>query len=197
MRRWQFWIRTRSWWIGAGFILTGLACFSWGIKTMWSGGWNAKEVFPAGTALTVRLLRPLTSQTAALGEVVEGIIVSSAVLKGEGAIPPGTPVELRCVAARKGEGETRPGYLRLALSGLRDARGHLLPLEATTFSLSAARGYGLGFDFWDSLSGENSAPQAASHSSVGSGSNTGEVVVKPESSLTFVLLKPAVMAGER
>jgi hypothetical protein len=43
-------------------------------------------------------------------------------------------VEGMCLAVREAAGNSRPGYIRLALQGLKDSEGRFAPLETTTFS---------------------------------------------------------------
>src|SRR2546425_10060235 len=81
-------------------------------------------------------MRPITSQGARLGDTFEGRVVSVRVGDGAAVVLPGNRVEGRCVAVRPGEGAGRPGYLRLALSGLVDDEGRFYPMEPATFSLS-------------------------------------------------------------
>jgi hypothetical protein len=88
-----------------------------------------------GTAISVRLLRPLTSASAEPGEPFAGYVVSSEAVKGSAPIRPGTLVEGMCLVVRRAADHSRPGYIRLALQGLRGADGRFAPLETTTFSL--------------------------------------------------------------
>src|SRR5208283_3241398 len=46
----------------------------------------------------------------------------------------GTRVEGRCLAVRRAAADSRPGYIRLVLQGLRNSEGRFAPLETTTFS---------------------------------------------------------------
>jgi hypothetical protein len=87
-----------------------------------------------GTTISVRLLRPITSASAEPGQPFAAYVVSSEAVKGSAPVRPGTLVEGTCLAARRAAGNSRPGYVRLALQGLRDAEGRFAPLETTTFS---------------------------------------------------------------
>ncbi len=161
-----------------------------------SGTPASAEILSPGTALTVRLVRPLTSEDMRLGDAFEARLISTEALRGTPAIPAGVHVEGRCVAARAGEGNGRPGYLRLALSGLRDARGHFFPLETTTLSLTGNWGFEPGYGAGQTLLTPRPVPQARTQGPSAVGSNAIEAVVTPEANLTFVLLRSAVIAGQ-
>lgn len=184
----------RRWlaWILAGVAST-LLLFS-GLKKVRSAAPDAAAVIPPGTALTIRLRHPLTSRTARLGDVFEAWVVSTKTPKGTPSIPLGARVEGRCVAAREGEADGRPGYLRLALSGLRDSRGHLTPLETMTFSVWGSRALEAQSE---SAELAKPAPQMAREHSSASAGESHQAVVTPEASLTFVLLRPVAVAGQQ
>lgn len=142
-----------------------------------------------GTALTVRLLRPINSHSARVGEPFQAVVVSTTAPKGSATIPTGTVVEGRCVAARPEEDGGKPGYLRLTLSGLWDNQGRYYRLETTALSESGDESLEAGHGAL------GSAPDA------GKGSAQAEwppeAVVSPEADLTFVLLKPLAVASHR
>jgi hypothetical protein len=96
----------------------------------------------SGTAISVRLLRPITSASAESGQPFAGYVVSSEAVKGSALVRPGVLVEGTCLAVRRAAGSSRPGYIRLALQGLRDADGRFAPLETTTFSQWGGTGPG-------------------------------------------------------
>jgi hypothetical protein len=101
---------------------------------LWSGPWETGQIIQPGTAISVQLLRPITSASAEPGQPFAGYVVSSEAVKGSAPVRPGTIVEGTCVAVRKAADNSRPGYIRLALQGLRDSDGRFVPLETTTFS---------------------------------------------------------------
>ncbi len=142
-----------------------------------------------GTALTVRLLRPINSHSARVGEPFQAVVVSTTTPKGSATIPTGTVVEGRCVAARPEEDGGKPGYLRLTLSGLWDNQGRYYRLETTALSES-------GDESLEEGHGELGASPGA-----GKGSAQvewpPEAVVSPEADLTFVLLKPLAFSPYR
>ncbi len=156
--------RRKMGWLLTGTLAVGLFGVFLGLVAFGSSLPSPGPEFLPGTAFTVRLVRPVSSENARLGDVFEARLVATDSLKGSPVILPGTRVEGRCVAVRPGESEGRPGYLRLTLAGLRDAAGHFVPLETTTFTLSTR------------------------NPSVGEAS---EAVATPEKDLTFVLLKSA------
>jgi len=125
MRQWMAWAVT---------LVVGALCFYPGIKMLWSGPWGSGQMIQPGTAISVRLLEPLDSASAQPGQPFAGYVVSSEAVKGSSPVRPGTLVEGTCLAVRKAAGDSRPGYIRLALQTLRDAQGRMAPLETTTFS---------------------------------------------------------------
>ncbi len=168
--------KVRRRWHWLAHFGAGVLCFLLGLMILRSVAPGSPEVLLPGTALTVRLKHPLTSQNTRLGEVFEAWVDSAHGISGASPLPPSARVEGRCVAVRPGEGDGRPGYLRLVLSGLWDAQGHFAPLETTTVSLSG---------------------KGPAHKAVQSAAANAEVVVTPDVSLTFVLLKPAVLSARR
>ena len=125
MRRWIAWTI---------ILLAGALCFYPGLKMVWSGPWGTGQVIQPGTAIAVRLLQPLTSASAEPGQPFAAYVVASEAVKGGTPVLPGTLVEGTCLAVRRAAGDSRPGYIRLVLQGLRDSEGRFAPLETTTFS---------------------------------------------------------------
>jgi len=189
------WGKTSRWAAGIGAVVAGVCCFYPGLRLMWSGPPDSTAAIPAGSAITIRLARPLTSQSVRLGEVFEAWAVSTAVVKGGGRIPSGTRLEGRCVAVRQADGVNRPGYLRLALSGLRNAEGRLVPLETTTLSEWGERAVELGRASMGEVLGAQTSPFPSRGGALPRADNSGEAVVTPQENLTFVLLKPVVISG--
>jgi hypothetical protein len=105
------------------------------MRIAYSDRWETGRVFLSGTALSVRLLRPITSANAKLGESFVAYVVDSETVRGSAPVQPGTLVEGTCLAVRKADDASHPGYVRLALKGMVDAAGRFAPLETTTFSL--------------------------------------------------------------
>ena len=125
MRRWAVWAVT---WVAGG------ACLYPALRMLWSGPYGTGQMIQPGTTITVRLLRPLTSASAEPGQLFAGYVVSSEAIRGSALVPPGTLVEGTCLAIRRASDHSRPGYIRVALQGLRDPEGRFAPLETTTFS---------------------------------------------------------------
>jgi hypothetical protein len=183
MRRWIAWAVT---------LVAGGFCFYPGLRMLWSGPWGTEQMIQSGTAISVRLLRPITSASAESGQSFAGYVVSSETVKGSALVRPGTLVEGTCLAVRRAAGNSRPGYIRLALQGLRDADGRFAPLVATTFSQ------------WG-------GPDRGSRSAAGKGETPGERLALPvegkassnqllasldalvptEKNIKFVVLKPS------
>lgn len=177
--------------LGAGWVFL-LVC----LMALRPGSQTSAELLPPGSALTVRVERPLTSQNARIGDFFEARVVAAEVPKLPSIINPGARVKGRCVAVRAATEDGRPGYLRLALFGLWDAQGRFYPLETTSFSLLGNR-----LDQMEQGSSEP-APQNkfASHTENVTPTVTAalptDVVVTPDADLTFVLLKSAGVAVE-
>jgi len=188
--------KVRRWpWFTALALL--VFCVLVGFRTSWLGVSGPTEVMSPGTVLTVRLERTLTSGEALPGDPFEARVVSIQATKGSAAPSPGSAVEGRCVAVRKEEGSDRPGYLRLALTGLRDSEGRLMQLDSSTFSQ-----WGGESDIERAESGSASElprvsrastpgrPPARTKASPGLSPSPGEAVVTPQSALDFVVLDP-------
>lgn len=177
-------------------ILLGGPAVLLGLTALRLGSRRPLETLSPGSALEVRVARSLTSSSLALGDIVEGKIVSLRTSDGEAVLPPGTTVRLRCVAVRRvAEEGTRPGYLRLTITSLANPAGELRSVQTTTYSRwgeESARG---------TVNGQNGArckttQEAVTSSTAQAPSGRGsEAVISPEVSLTFVLLKPVAMDG--
>ncbi len=183
-------------WVWTAIVAAAALCLLAGTIAVGPGIFSSTVTVPTGTMLTVRVARPLNSRSVHLGDAFDAQVVSTKTTDGEPLLPPGAWVEGRCVAVRPGDSEGRPGYLRLALSGLRDLQGNLAPLETTTFSKWGSGPLEIAGD-----SGNNSAWAVAPGREAGSAStrtaNSSEAVVPPEAPLTFTLLKPAEIKGDR
>jgi len=125
MRRWIAWAVTG--------VMGGL-CLYPALRMLWSGPYGTGQMIQPGTTLSVRLLRPLNSASAEPGQTFAGYVVSSEAIRGSALVRPGTVVEGTCLAVRRASEHSRPGYIRVALQGLRDSEGRFAPLETTTFS---------------------------------------------------------------
>lgn len=188
VRRWKFGV--------AALSAAGLWLFL-ALTTLFPGLLPTREIIPRGTVVTVRVAQALTSRSARHGDVFEAYVISTEGMDGAMKIPPGARVEGRCVAVRKGQGEGRPGYLRLALSGFQDADGHLSPLETTTFSQWGKSTVETGRGSTAAPSAERASARTALQVSAKSEGNPDEAVVTPRVALRFVLLKPATVAARR
>jgi hypothetical protein len=174
--------------LGGGAVLLGLTVLR-------PGSGQPAEIIPAGSVLEVRVVRPVTSSTVALGDIIEGAVVSLQTSSGEAVLPPGTPVRLQCVAVRRAEGEMGVGYLRLTLTSLANSTGNLRSVETSAHSQwgeGNARGFVSARPGTRSEMLQEPAISRAARAPSGQG---GEAMVTPEVSLTFVLLKPVVMDG--
>ena len=185
MRRCVAWVVT---------LVAGVLCLYPGLRMLWSGPGETGQIIQPGTAICVRLLRPITSANAEPGQPFAGYVVSSETVKGSAPVRPGTLVEGTCLVVRKATDNSRPGYIRLVLQGLRDSEGRFAPLETTTFS-------------------EWGGPDRGSRRAVGNGERVGSRLALPiegkassnqllasvdallptEENIKFVVLKPSLI----
>lgn len=86
---------------------------------------------PAGTAITIRLQNTISSATASTGEGFEGVVDVPIVIEGQTAIPLGTVVKGRVLAAKTSGRLHDPGYLRIALVSLQLA-GRPVAIETSS-----------------------------------------------------------------
>ena len=184
------WVRT------AIIAATALGLFA-SMRAVGPGSFGSTVTVPTGTTLTVRVARPLSSRSVHLGDAFEAQVVSTKTADGEPLLPPGVWVEGRCVAVRPGDNDGHPGYLRIALSGLRDSQGNLAPLETTTFSKWGKGPLEFGGAPGKSGPAKTVAPRASAGPPLVGAGDPSEAVVTPESPLSFVLVKPAEIKGGR
>ncbi len=185
-----------GWTVLAVTVAVGVALLILGLIPLNFTAADSKVIVSPGTALVVRIIHPLDSENAKLGDRFEGSVVSAIAVRGPALIPSGSRVEGRCVAVKQGDGQEHPGYLRVVLSGLFDPHGHLWPIETTTVS------------FWGSFTHPNFR-QVSNQGKVladnralpGIVSTSQDIhsgldaAITPEKTVTFVLLKPAVVAS--
>ena len=190
MRRWIAWIAT---WVAGGL------CFYPGLRLLWPGPSGTGQMIQPGTAISVRLLRPITSASAEPGQPFAGYVVSSEAVKGSAPVRPGTLVEGTCLAVRRASDHSHPGYIRVVLQGLRDPEGRFAPLQTTTFSqwggsdLGSCRAVGNGEKVGDQLAlhveGKASPNQLVA---------PADALLPTEENIKFVVLKPSLIpAGFR
>lgn len=176
-------------------ILLGGPALLLGLTAVRLGSRRPGEVLSAGSALEVHVERALSSSTLSLGDVVEGTVVSLHVSDGNAALPPGTTARLRCVAVRKAEDDTRPGYFRLTITSLANPAGNLRSVQTSTFSQwgeESASGSVNGRHDAPGKTDRDSATSATAQATAGLGI---DAVITPETSLKFVLLKPVAIGG--
>lgn len=97
----------------------------------------AVNKLPAGTAITIRLQNTLSSASAATGDRFEGTVDVPIIVDGQTAIPLGTVVTGRVLAAKTSGRLHDPGYLRIALVSLQLAGK---PVAIETSSIFAKGG---------------------------------------------------------
>jgi hypothetical protein len=156
---------------------------------LWSGP-SGSGVIEPGTAISVRLVRPLTSANAKPGQPFAAYVVSSEAVKGSAHVVPGMMVQGVCLAVRRATTTLRPGYIRLVLEGVRDSQGRFTPLQTTTFSE-------WGCPYYDrSESGDNSANAGYRPSWPVAGSDaeivaSAEALLPTQENIKFIVLKPS------
>jgi hypothetical protein len=186
MCRWIAWTAT---------LLAGALCFYPGLRMLWFGPWGTGQMIQPGTAISVRLLQPLTSANAQPGQSFAAYVVAAEAVKGSAPVLPGTLVEGTCLAVRRAAGDSRPGYIRLVLQGLRDSEGRFTPLETTTFSewggpdrgrgRAAGNGERAGSRLtWRPMEGNCSSNQLLA---------SVDALLPTEENIKFVVLKPSLI----
>lgn len=186
LRRWLVWISVTT-------VLAASLLLGWG--TFEHGAAGSEHTIPAGTALSVRVVHPLDSRRAQLGDVFEARVASAVTVGGAVVIPRGAQVEGRCVAARQANEASRPGYLRLTLIGLRNSQGRLCRLETTAVSVWGNPSPGPGSNASESLGAAEPGGEMRPQLSGDLRASYTEAAVSSEALLHFVLLKSAVVAG--
>jgi hypothetical protein len=161
---------------------------------LWSGPGETGQIIQPGTAICVRLLRPITSANAEPGQPFAGYVVSSETVKGSAPVRPGTLVEGTCLVVRKATDNSRPGYIRLVLQGLRDSEGRFAPLETTTFSqwggpeqgnrYAVSNGERVGSRLALPIEGKASSNQLLA---------SVDALLPTEENIKFVVLKPSLI----
>lgn len=182
MSRWLVWTIT---------LVVGALCFGPELRMLWSGPSRTWVIQP-GTAVSVRLLRSLTSATAKPGQPFAAYVVSSEGVEGSAQVVPGTIVEGVCLAVRRATANGRPGYIRLALEGLRDSEGRFVPLETTTFS-EWGYPYSGRSDILDGSATEGYQPDRPPAASATPNETvaSAEALLPTEENIKFIVLKPS------
>jgi len=185
MRRWMAWTVT---------LVAGGLCFYPGLRMLWSGSWGTGQMIQPGTAISVRLLRPITSASAEPGQLFIGYVVSSEAVKGSAPVLAGTLVEGACLAVRRAADNSRPGYIRLALQGLRDSEGRFAHLETTTFSQWGGSHRGSHPDVGNSEKiGDRSTLPVDGKTSSSQLLASIDALLPTEEDIKFVVLKPSLV----
>ncbi len=180
-----------SGWTLAFETLTVVAtvAFLLGIRTLWPGALASSRLIPRGTVLTVQLDSLISSRTAHLGDRFYGHILSAQGADELALTLAGLRVVGRCVAARDGQPAGERGYLRLALSGLVDSRGHIAPLDTSTVSF-----WGEQVMTSDGAAGLVRGAALAQDVEAGdSAQSSVDAVAAPDRQLSFVMLRLAVV----
>jgi hypothetical protein len=86
---------------------------------------------PEGTPLTIRLLNSVSSGSARVGDRFQGSLDDDVVIDGQTAVPRGSEVTIRVLAAKASGRRNDPGYLRIAVVSLNIA-GKVIPIETSS-----------------------------------------------------------------
>lgn len=89
---------------------------------------------PAGTAITIRLLQALSSQTANPGDDFDAEIANPIVVEGNTVIPVHTSIRGRIVDAKQSGRLEDPGYLSVALNSMKTTDGNWLDIKTNIIS---------------------------------------------------------------
>jgi hypothetical protein len=169
-----------------GILAAGLVGSLVMVKRLLIGSVAPALIIPSGTVLVVHLTHPLTSRTAQLGDRFQARLEA---VKGAAGIPSNLSVEGECLAARKVHQDQGGGYLRLALSALRDRHSHKLQIQTTTLSRWGGR-----------VLRTDTAPGSVLRSArrdsglqLAQESGSREAVVNPDEHLTFILIEPLIL----
>jgi hypothetical protein len=86
---------------------------------------------PVGTPVTIRLRNPVSSDSARVGDRFPGSLDENVVIDGQTAVPRGSDVAVRVLAAKASGRRHDPGYLRVAVVSLSVA-GKVIPIETSS-----------------------------------------------------------------
>ena len=154
---------------------------------------------PAGTPITVRLLQPISSASARVGQTFEGVMDDNIVLDGQILVERGARVRGRVVESSARRVNHSPGYLRLALAEIAiDGRTRVLRTYTDFFKGPGSTRRSMA----NSFPGERLVAETQVLSRVPGTDEDGdspEIIVPPKASdvhlgvdrrLTFRLLEP-------
>jgi len=169
----------------ASMITLGVILALFVRRSLWGSG-HRSDAVPSGTIFVVRLTEPLSSRTTRLGDKFRGRLDA---VKGTAAVHPGLEVEGLCVAARKAV--RGGGYLRLALSKLRDREGHRLAVQTATISV-----WGGPPEQHESAGAIDPGSTPADHR-LTSAAEMRDAALAPPAQISFMLIEPLIIAGHR
>lgn len=86
---------------------------------------------PEGTAITIRLLRTISSAQVHAGDHFEGTLEDPITIAGRNTLERGAAVTGRILAAKASGSRHDPGYLRIALASL-SVDGKAMPIETSS-----------------------------------------------------------------
>jgi hypothetical protein len=92
---------------------------------------HSASTLPEGTPLTIRLRNPISSDSARVGDRYQGSLDDNVVIEGQTAVPRGSDVTVRVLAAKAAGPRHDPGYLRVAVVSLSIA-GKVIPIETSS-----------------------------------------------------------------
>jgi len=86
---------------------------------------------PEGTPVTIRLRNPVSSNSARVGDRFQSSLSDNVLIEGQTAVPRGSDVTVRVLAAKAAGPRHDPGYLRIAVVSLSIA-GKVIPVETSS-----------------------------------------------------------------
>ena len=86
---------------------------------------------PEGTPITIRLQDAVSSTSSKAGDGFGGTLDDPIVIEGQELVSRGTSVTGKVLASKASGGMHNPGYLRIALVGIK-ANGQLVPIETSS-----------------------------------------------------------------
>ncbi|HSM84759.1 MAG TPA: hypothetical protein VLT16_01350 [Candidatus Limnocylindrales bacterium] len=92
-------------------------------------------VVPANTTIYVRLLQPVSSATAQVGQTFSAVLDEPLVVDSQTIAAQGTPVTGRVIAARESGHLHNAGYLRITLASI-TLNGKAVPLQTSSMFVS-------------------------------------------------------------
>jgi hypothetical protein len=175
-------------------IVLFASAFFFGIRVLeFQVSRSSEKVLPAGSIITVRVQRTLTSGSQRVGDEFEARVVSARTADGRHLPIEGAWARGRCVAVRAKENPARSGYLRLSLTDLHDRQGHVSALLTTAVSQWGNSGGTTNLEA-PSLDRLQPPMQVGGSKAESRSPSAKEANITPETPIEFALLQPVAAA---